>query len=348
MSCRKLRILGVLGAIAIAAPSGAVVLHTTSKAQAKNFQKGADVEKFDNLEGAELSSYDPNQTIATAATFHSRDGATQPTFHSGGGSPNDPVGNPGTAIAIVDPTGAIAGDVVSGNHVAGPLKVNELIVWSGGFMEVIFPEEVGKVGFWITHGDVTLSLRDRNGAELTTGDANVAGEEGSFLGVERDAADIAVAAILPKDVDAFTIDDFTFSGAGASTAVSGTYEAKLACREVAAGVASKTKRAVAIEVAQGQENVLFRIPDVADTIVAHAAADAARPGNASIAGLECSLNDGALVGAALTVDAVVKPNGKASLKGTLIEVDEATDVVRTCTVVAKRTATAVPAIDACP
>jgi hypothetical protein len=233
--------------------------------------------------------------------------------------------------------------------VAGPLVVNELIVWSNGFMEVIFPAtEVGKVGFWVTHGSVRLSLRDRSGTELTTGDFEAFGEEGFFVGVTRESADIAVAALIPNGVDAFTIDDFTFSAGGPSTSVTGTYDAKLSCRQVAAGVATKSKTEVAIEVLEAEEDTLFRIPDVADAIVAHKAANGAKPGTSSLAGLECSFDNGDLTGAALTVDATVKPNGKAGLKGTLIEVDETADLVRTCTVVAKRTSTAAPVNPGCP
>jgi hypothetical protein len=352
MSSHRLPLLGILGAFALAAaPSGAEILNTTSKTQAKNFSKGAEVEKFDDLQAGQFSSYDPNQTTVEAATFSSRDGATRPTFHSGGGSPNDPVGNPGTPIAIVDPTGAIEGDTASGQNAAGPLVVNELIVWSNGFMEVIFPEgqEAAKVGFWVTHGSVNLSLRDRNGSELTTGDFSAVGNEGFFVGVTREAADVAVAAFVANGVDAFTIDDFTYSAsAGPSTSATGSYDAKLSCREVAGGVATKTKREAVIEVLESEELVSFRIADVADTILGHQAKNGAKPGASSIFGLECNLNNGDLVGAALTVDATVKPNGKASLKGTLTEVDEGTDLVRTCNVVAKRTSTVAPEIQVCP
>lgn len=341
-------LLLMLGVFVLAVPSGAEILATTNKKQVERFQKGAEVEKFDDLPAAPFSSYEPNQTIAEASTFSSHDGVTQPTFHSGGGSPNDPVGNPGTPIAIVDPAGAIEGDSVSGKNVAAPLVVGELTVWTSGFLEVIFPAEVAKVGFWMTHGSVTLSLRDRNGAELTTGDFTTVANEGSFVGITRDSADIAVAALVPNGVDAFTIDDFTYSKGGPSTSITGTYDAKLKCREVAGGVASKSKSELSIDVRESVEFVGFSIEDVAPTLIAHQAKDGAKPGASSLAGLECDLRSDDLVGAVLAVDATVKPNGKARLKGTLIDVDDASNRVRTCSVVAKRISTATPEIQVCP
>lgn len=348
MSSLRFPILCLLVAFALPAASGAEILQTTSAKQAKKFQKGAAVEGFDDLQAAPLSGYDPNQTVDGAATFSSRDGATQPTFHSGGGSPDDPVGNPGTPIAIVDPAGAIEGESVSGKNVAAPLVVGELTVWTNGFMEVIFPAEVSKVGFWVTHGSVSLSLRDRSGAELTTGDFSAVASEGSFVGITRPSADVAVAALLANGVDAFTIDDFTYSRGAPASSLTGSYDAKLKCRELAAGVASKSKTQVTLGILEGVDRVSVSIPDVAPTLLAHQSKSAAKPGSSSLAGLACSFDAASLVGAALAADAKVKPNGKASLKGTLIEVDEESDRVRTCRFVAKRTSTAAPEIQGCP
>jgi hypothetical protein len=206
------RLLGIFGAggLALATPALADIINTSKAGQVSAFQTGADVESFDDLDGTPLSSYAPGQVVAPGSRFSSRDGTEFPTFHSGGGSPNNPVGNPGTAIAIISPSGAIIGDVESGENVAAPVVINSDEPWNGGFMEVIFPIEVDKVGFWVTHGTVRLTLRDRNGTDLTTGDTEVIGSAGNFIGIERDAQDIAVAAIFNSGGgDAYTFDDFT-------------------------------------------------------------------------------------------------------------------------------------------
>jgi hypothetical protein len=78
-------------------------------------------------------------------------------------------------------------------------------------MEVLFPANVSKVGFWLLHGSVTLQLRDSDGNTHTTGDFEVTGTAPTFIGLSRASADIRVAAIIPS-TEAFTIDDFTFAG----------------------------------------------------------------------------------------------------------------------------------------
>lgn len=203
-----------LALLAAGSPSEAEIIATTNAGDVAAFQTGADVESFDTLVGQSVSSYDPGQECAPASQFSSRDGTSFPTFHSGGASPGDPVGNPGTPIGIVAPSGAIAGDVVSGANVAAPLVIFTDVLWSspdgGAFMEVIFPEgeEVERVGFWVTHGTIQLFLRDRNGSNLTTGDTEVSGDAGFFIGIRRDTADIAVAALVGGG-NPFTFDDFT-------------------------------------------------------------------------------------------------------------------------------------------
>ena len=114
--------------------------------------------------GTALSSYAAGELILEASRFSSRGSATNPTFHSGGASPNDPVGNPGSPIGIITPSGAIGGDVESGENVAAPLVIFTDEPWNDAFMEVIFfPGNVERVGFWVTHGPVRLDLRDRSG-----------------------------------------------------------------------------------------------------------------------------------------------------------------------------------------
>jgi hypothetical protein len=131
-----------------------------------------------------------------------------PFFNSGGATFTDPVSNPGTPIGVFDPDGAIASDVVSGNNVAGPLSGGTDQAFNFGFMEVIFPTDVQRVGLWVTHGTVDLILKDSNNSNLT-GEFTVTGTAGQFIGIQRDSAEVrGVTLGFPE---AFTIDDFSFA-----------------------------------------------------------------------------------------------------------------------------------------
>jgi hypothetical protein len=204
-----------VGALLAGAPeAGALILKTTSQSEVDAFTAGLNFESFEQHDGAALGSYDAGQIIDPSTAFSSRDAATSPTFHSGGASPSDPEGNPGTPIAIVSPSAGISGDVVSGINVAAPLEINTLNPWNFGFMEVIFfPGNVERVGFWITHGSITLTLRDRQVSDLTTGDVTVTGDEGEFIGISREGtSDIAVAGVFAAGGGAaFTFDDFFYA-----------------------------------------------------------------------------------------------------------------------------------------
>ncbi|RIL00248.1 MAG: hypothetical protein DCC71_18895 [Proteobacteria bacterium] len=195
--------------------SSGLALITSDPSEAALFQTGATVEGFDDLPALTITSYDAGQIVPAANQFSSRDLAafTSPFFNSGGASFNDPVGNPGVAIGIFDPDGAIAGDVVSPDNVAGPLVGDGSgEAFNNGFMEVIFPADVLRVGFWITEGsNIQLILKDSNNTNLATGDFSVTGNAGQFIGIQRDSADVRGVTIGFDD--AFAIDDFTYSSA---------------------------------------------------------------------------------------------------------------------------------------
>lgn len=204
----------VLMCLVGAQPTGSSGLTlTSSDANAvAQFQTGATVESFDDLSALTITSYGSGQTVSAANRFSSRNLATftSPFFNSGGASFNDPVGNPGTPIGIFDPAGAIAGDVKSPNNVAGPLVGDgSFEAFNNGFMEVIFPADVIRVGFWITQGTITLFLKDSTNTNLATGDVMVTGSAGQFIGIQRDQADVRGVTI--GFTEAFTIDDFTYS-----------------------------------------------------------------------------------------------------------------------------------------
>ena len=210
------RAFGTLALVCLVAilptTSSALTVITTDPNEAAQFQVGATVESFDDLAALTISSYDSGQIVPAANQFSSRDLVTftSPFFNSGGASFNDPVGNPGVAIGIFAPDGAIAGDVRSLDNVAGPLVGDGSDeAFSFGFMEVIFPADVIRVAFWITQGSVTLFLKDADNTNLTTGDFQVSGVAGQFIGIQRDGADIRGVTIGFDE--AFTIDDFTYS-----------------------------------------------------------------------------------------------------------------------------------------
>ena len=194
-----------------ATASFATVIVTTDPAQAAAFQAGATIENFDNLPALTITSYASGQTVPAANQFSSRNlvAFTSPFFNSGGASFNDPIGNPGTRIGIFDPDGPIAADVKSPNNVAGPLQVGTDLAFGNGFMEVIFPTDMRRVGLWVTHGTFTIFLKDSTNQNLTTGDVQVTGNAGQFIGVARDTADVRGLTIgFPES---FTFDDFTYA-----------------------------------------------------------------------------------------------------------------------------------------
>ncbi len=201
--------LGLAGACGLPTAALGTITITTDPTVIADFQNGATIETFDDLAAFAIVSYSAGQNIDAGAKFSSRDGNTKPTFHSGGASPNDPVGNPGTPIGIVDPEGGIANDFQSPDNVAAPLVINSDELFNFGFMEIIFPDEVQRVGFWITHGTVTLFMRDNTGSNLATGDVMLTASAGQFVGISRDAADVKVAAM--SGGESFTIDDVTYA-----------------------------------------------------------------------------------------------------------------------------------------
>ena len=195
--------------------SNALSVTTTDPGVVASFQAGATIENFDDLAALTITSYSSGQTVPTANQFSSRNlsNFTSPFYNSGGASFNDPVNNPGTPIGIFAPSEGIAGNVKSGTHVAGPLATGSDEAFNNGFMEVIFPADVQLVGFWITHASapIMMILKDSDNNNLLTGDFQVPGSEGQFIGIQRDSAD--VRGITIGFTESFTIDDFTFSAA---------------------------------------------------------------------------------------------------------------------------------------
>ena len=81
------------------------------------------------------------------------------------------------------------------------------------FWSAYVPASTGKkgtgLGLWVTQGTITLFLKDSTNTNLATGDVQVTGSAGQFIGIQRDTADVRGVTIgFPE---AFTIDDFTYS-----------------------------------------------------------------------------------------------------------------------------------------
>ena len=134
-------------------------------------------------------------------------------FHSGGGSFNDPIGNPGTPTALLQLTDTIAGDAHSPTNVVGSLEINTEQLDVDQFLEIVFISALqSRVGVWLNPalGDVLFSVRDSSGNDLES----VIGTAGNFVGIQRASADIKVVAILGLVQNlGFTIDDLTFASA---------------------------------------------------------------------------------------------------------------------------------------
>jgi hypothetical protein len=205
-------VLLTIGLTATVSELRAVTVNTADGATITAFQNGASVELFDNLSALGISSY-ASVAVPAINQFSSRNinDPNIPSFNSGGATFNDPASNPGTLVGVFDPSDGIANEFSSPNNVIGPLLVGSDLSFGTGFMEVIFQNPVDKVGFQVTHGSLTLILKDVDNNNLVTGDVQVNGNQGNFIGIQRDAADIGGITILSLNAnDSFTLDDFTF------------------------------------------------------------------------------------------------------------------------------------------
>lgn len=192
---------------------GAVIINTADAGTITTFQTGASIEKFDDVNALTIISYG-SVSVPAGNQFSSRDinNPNVPSFNSGGATFNDPASNPGTLVGVFDPSDVIENDFSSPNNVIGPLQVGTDLSFGAGFIEVIFQNPVDKVGFQVTHGSLTMFLKDVNNSNLATGDVQVSGTEGNFIGIQRGSADIGgITIVSANQNDSFTLDDFTFT-----------------------------------------------------------------------------------------------------------------------------------------
>jgi hypothetical protein len=209
----------ILGPIVFCALLEATVINTTSPGIVSAFQSGATVVTFEGIAGRTpqtITSYTSGSPVsATSFIFNQIPGVQ---FSVGGAvGTNEP--------ALYSLSGAIAGDAKSPPTVLGPVDFDFTTKFnSSALIEIFFPTKVSRVGFWLNPslGNTLLIAADTNFAfsgltETTLETGNVIA--GNFVGIQRPTADIGGFKIIALGNNGFTIDDFTFAGAGTSVVV---------------------------------------------------------------------------------------------------------------------------------
>lgn len=201
----------------------AIPINTNDVNVYNTFATGATLQNFENIAGMTplpLDSYDNALNSSTAVPAAAQLGLDIPglLFHSGGGSFNDPTGNPGTPTALLD-LGLIVDDAHSASNVVGSLEINTENLDLDQFIEIDFINALqARVGLWLNPslGNVTMTAFDSGGNSLES----VSGTAGNFVGFERSAADIKFVSIVNNNNAGFTVDDLTYGGARTTTPVS--------------------------------------------------------------------------------------------------------------------------------
>jgi hypothetical protein len=179
------------------------------------FATGGTVQTFESISGMtplSLSSYANALNSSTNVGLDAQLGLDIGglLFHSGGGSFNNPTGNPGTPTALLQLTGGIAGNAHSATNVVGSLEINTTLLDLDNFIEIVFINTLqNRVGVWLNPalGNVTFTAFDSSGNSLES----VTGNAGNFVAVQRATADIKFVSIV-GGAAGFTIDDLTFAG----------------------------------------------------------------------------------------------------------------------------------------
>lgn len=213
--------LTFLAAVFVAVPPAFGVTFNTSDLDVYNlFATGATVQTFENIAGMTplgLTSYANALDSSTAVPAAAQLGLDIPgfLFHSGGGSFNNPTGNPGTPTALLALSGTLADDPQSPTNVVGSLEINTEQLDLDHFLEIVSIDALqSRVGVWLNPslGDVTFSAFDSTGTQLET----TPGTAGNFVGIQRATADIKFVSVV-GGAAGFTIDDLTFAGTPTTT-----------------------------------------------------------------------------------------------------------------------------------
>ena len=131
--------------------------------------------------------------------------------------------------------------------------------------------------------------------------------------------------------------------------LSGTYEGKLRCATTTAGLTTKTKQDVSVEVVDsGTHGVLFEVVTVEDRIVGLVIEDAQKAEDGILPAASCDYEAFEQVGVVARLAVHTKAGTeKASLKGALLRSNIDTATSSSCTLDVKRVSTVVPEIEPC-
>lgn len=142
-----------------------------------------------------------------------------------------------------------------------------------------------------------------------------------------------VASLALVGVPAAAIDDVT-----------GIYEGKLTCQQIAEGFPGKTKRDAIVTVSEEMGAIALDIhaggEPVATALRGFVADDSAKAKHGKITAVECGLSVASKNGAVIHADVTIKPGSeKGKLKATVILMEPATQTAALCRISAKRTTT---------
>ena len=192
-------------AVILAATAPAAIgtpVNTNSNAVYDIFATNATVQNFENLSGkTPLSGINTNYANALNSSLNVPLSAqlsldiTGLLFHSGGGSLNNPTGNPGTPTALL--TVPTATDARSPSTVVGSLEINTTNLDIDNFVEIVFISTLqNRVGVSLNPslGNVTFTAFDSSGGSLES----FTGNAGNFVGVQRPSADIKFVSIVGR------------------------------------------------------------------------------------------------------------------------------------------------------
>jgi hypothetical protein len=133
--------------------------------------------------------------------------------------------------------------------------------------------------------------------------------------------------------------------------MSGTYAGKMSCKGYEGTAPTKGKQDITIDVIQ-EKGIALRVSagtQLGNEVLAVLAQDAAKTDKGKIGGVDCDLNLATLTGIAIQGDVTVKAGGgKASIKGTLLRLNDAGTVIDVCSYSVKRTSTTAPDFEICP
>jgi hypothetical protein len=147
---------------------------------------------------------------------------------------------------------------------------------------------------------------------------------------------------------ALALSAAAWPAAGAEN-LSGTYEGKLSCRILDAGVSGKQKEDFTIGIYDDGSGALDAFSlQLPPRFYGFAVADAAKPRRAVLSFVQCGLEQTQLAGAAIHAEARTKAGSlKATITGTVIRMQQSTNEAALCSFRVKRINPNPPAIPLC-